>query len=123
MDNSSLMDSRASDKRVLDRRLVGLSWALFLIMIGGLWLIPNVPEGIWLIGTGLIMLGLNAARYVNGIRMQFFSSVLGAFAVLLGVAELLGLHWPVLPIILIVIGASIIFDLVVPGASTPRARR
>ncbi|HEX8996427.1 MAG TPA: hypothetical protein VF812_10385 [Ktedonobacterales bacterium] len=116
MDNSPLIDTRASDKRELDRRLVGLSWALFLIMIGGLWLIPNVPGGVWLIGTGVIMLGLNAARYLNGIHMRFFSSVLGAFAVLLGVAILLGLDWPVLPIILIVMGASIIFDLIAPTA-------
>ncbi len=39
-------------------------------MIGGLWLAPSqlVPEGTWLIGTGLIMLGLTAARQMDGIR-------------------------------------------------------
>jgi hypothetical protein len=46
----------------LDRRLEGIGWALFLIMIGGLGLVPSVPQGTWLVGTGLIMLGLNVAR-------------------------------------------------------------
>jgi hypothetical protein len=110
-------DSKLFEKRELDRRLVSLSWALFLIMIGGLALIPGMPEGVWLIGTGLIMLGLNATRYFNGIRMQFFSSGLGVVALALGVAELLGLNWPVWPLILIVIGASILYDLVAPKTS------
>lgn len=122
MDNSQLMDNRASDKRELDRRYVGLSWALFLIMIGGLLFIPNVPGGVWLIGTGVIMLGLNAARYFSGIRMHFFSIAVGALALAFGVAELLGLDWPVFPMILILIGAGIIVDLFVPHAPTPSAQ-
>jgi hypothetical protein len=124
MDNSSpVPGNQDSGKRLLDRQLEGISWALFLIMIGGLWLIPNVPGGLWLIGVGLIMLGLNVARYLKGIRVHAFSSVLGALALLLGVAELLGLGLPVLPILLIVIGASIIFDVIVSSATRPSTLR
>ncbi len=121
--NAPLIDSHTSDKREVDRRLVGLSWALFLIMIGGLALIPGVSGGIWLIGTGVILLGLNAARYINGMRMSLFSSALGVLAAAVGVAVLLGLNWNVWALILIVIGASILFDLVVPHQPTPRVRR
>ncbi len=116
-------DIRDTDKRALDRQLEGISWALFLIMIGGLWLIPNVQGGVWLIGTGLILLGLNIARYLSGIRIRTFSSMLGALALLLGVMEVLGLGLPVLPILLIVIGASILFDVVVPGEARTSAPR
>lgn len=123
MNKSPLVESQDSDKRALDRRLEGISWALFLIMLGGLALIPNVPGGVWLIGVGLIMLGLNVARYLNGIRMRSFTSMLGALALVLGVAELIGLDWPVLPILLILIGAGIIFDVIVRGTARPSASR
>lgn len=88
MDKSPPMEKQDSGIRALDRQLEGISWALFLIMIGGLWLIPNVPGGVWLIGVGVIMLGLNVARYLNGIRMGLFSSLLGVLALALGIAEL-----------------------------------
>lgn len=115
MNNNQLIDHRDTGKRVLDQQLERISWALFLIMIGGLLLIPGVPDGTWLIGTGLIMLGLNIVRYINGIRMRTFTIVLGALAILFGIAELAGSHWSVLPILLILIGASIIFSLIVPA--------
>lgn len=113
MNKSPPVEKQDSGIRALDRQLEGISWALFLIMIGGLWLIPNVPEGVWLIGVGVIMLGLNVVRYLNGIRMGLFSSLLGVFALALGIAELFGLNWPVLPMILILIGANILYDVVV----------
>jgi hypothetical protein len=115
--------TRDSQKRTLDRRLESLGWGLFLIMIGGLWLIPNVPEGVWLIGVGVILLGLNGVRYLYGIRMRMFSMVLGLAAIGLGVGIWLGLGWQVWPIVLIVIGASIILDLAVPSEARPSARR
>jgi hypothetical protein len=93
----------------LDHQLERIGWALFLIMIGGLMLVPGVPGGVWLIGTGLIMLGLNAARQANGIPMSAFTIVLGIAAVVLGVAEIVGAGLPVFPILLILIGASILW--------------
>ncbi len=93
----------------LDDQLERVSWALFLIMIGGLALVPGVPGGTWLIGTGLIMLGLNAARQMNGIRMSTFTIVLGILALLLGIAQVLGTDLPLFPVLLILIGASLLW--------------
>jgi len=41
-------------------------------MIGGLWLLPDetVPEGAWLLGVGVIILGLNGVCYLYGIKMK-----------------------------------------------------
>jgi hypothetical protein len=102
------------EKLTLNHRLERISWGLFLIMIGGLWLVPNdwVPEGTWLIGAGLIMLGLNAARYLNGIAMSSFTIILGSLALAGGLAHLFGVALPLLPILLILIGAVIIAELV-----------
>jgi hypothetical protein len=98
-------------KKALDKRLENIAWALFLIMIGGIWLVPNrqVPEGTWLIGVGFIMLGLNAARYANDIQMSNFTIGLGILALLIGLADFAGVDLPLFPILLILIGANIIF--------------
>lgn len=107
MQNKSAQKSEAS---VLNERLEKIGWALFLIMIGGLGLVPGeqVPEGTWLIGVGLIMLGLNAARYLNAIEMSGFTLVLGVIALLTGIGDFIGAELPVLPILLILVGAHII---------------
>jgi hypothetical protein len=59
-------------KIALSRRLEGFSWAVLLIVVGTIWLLPEtqLPHGSWLIAAGLIMLGLNAIRYFNRIRMM-----------------------------------------------------
>jgi len=103
-------DAQETDKQALNKRLETIGWALFLIMIGGSGLVPKeqVPEGVWSIGVGLIMLGLNAARYYYKIKMSTFTIVLGSLALLTGVGELLGLDLPTFAILLILIGASII---------------
>jgi hypothetical protein len=89
-------------------------------MIGALWLLPQVPAGTWLIGTGVILLGLNVARYLNGIRMSTFTVLLGTAAIAFGVAAFLGVELPLFPILLIAIGAGILWGAVlhrVQGAS------
>ena len=101
---------KEEEKRALNKRLENIGWALFLIMLGGTALIPDemIPEGSWLIGVGIIMLGLNAARYRYGIKMSGFTLVLGTIAVFSGIGDLLGVNVPVVPILLILIGAQII---------------
>ena len=97
-------------QKSLNKRLEAISWGLFLIMIGGIGLVPHnlVPEGTWLIGAGLIMLGLNAARYYKQIPMSSFTIVLGIIAVLAGASNFVGVELPFFPILLILIGASMI---------------
>jgi hypothetical protein len=67
-----------------------------------------VPEGLWSIGVGLIMLGLNAARYYNGIKMSGFTTVLGVLSLISGVTQLFGLHSFEGPVLLIILGAYLI---------------
>ena len=78
-------------------------------MIGGLWLLPDdwVPEGAWLIGTGVIILGLAVVRYFNSIAISGFWLVMGILALGSGLSDVLGLDLPVFPILLIIVGASL----------------
>ncbi len=97
-----------STKRVaLERCFEDVGWGVLLIAVGIIWLLPekHVPHGSWLIAAGLIMLGLNTARFFSGIRLSGFSLVVGTLALIAGLGEFFGVGVPLLPIALIVIGA------------------
>jgi hypothetical protein len=97
----------ASSQRVaLERRFEDIGWGVLLVAIGTIWLVPEklVPHGSWLIAAGLILLGLNAARFFRGIRMSGFSLVAGILALIAGFGEFFGVGLPLFPIALIVIG-------------------
>jgi hypothetical protein len=100
-------------KVALNKRLENFGWGVLLITIGTIWLVPEkqVPQGSWLIAAGLIMLGLNAIRYFNGIKMSGFSLVVGILALFAGVGEFFALNLPLLAIALIVIGACMLLKL------------
>jgi hypothetical protein len=105
------MAAQENQKEALNERLNAIGWGLFLVMLGGLWLVPQemVPEGAWLIGTGLIILGLAVVRYLNDIEVSWFWLGLGVLALGTGVGELVGLSLPVFPILLIIAGAATLF--------------
>ena len=100
-------------KNVLDKRLDSIGWALFLLMIGGLLLMPKgkLPEGTWLIGTGIIIIGLTIVRYFYHLKISTFWVILGIIALIIGITDTVGVSLPVFPILLIIIGASIIFKM------------
>ena len=78
------------EKSALNKRMETIAWGAFLIMLGGFMFVPDeiVKGGWWSIGVGLIFLGLNAARYFNGLRMSGFTTFLGVVSVLGGVLDL-----------------------------------
>jgi len=98
------------EKAALNKRLESIGWGLFLIMLGGFSFVPGdqIPKGVWSIGIGVIMLGLNAARYFNGIRMSGFTTVLGIISLIGGIAELMGMTSLEGALLLIILGAYLI---------------
>jgi hypothetical protein len=96
------------EKAALNKNLERMAWGLFLIMLGGFMFVPRAPEGLWSIGVGAIMLGLNAARYFNGIRMSGFTTVLGILAVVGGVVQLFGVRNVEGAFLLIILGAYLV---------------
>jgi hypothetical protein len=101
-------------KQELNKRLESVGWGLFLIMLGGFALVKNVPEGTWLIGAGLIMLGLNAVRLLAGIRASWFTVILGFIALASGVSSVYGVDIPVGPLLIILIGSAIVVRALQP---------
>lgn len=98
------------EKAALNKRLETAFWGLFLIMLGCQWLLPKgtLPNGLSSIGVGLLFLGLNAARYFNGLRMSGFTTFLGILALVGGIGEMFFKFDIDGAILLIVLGAYLI---------------
>jgi len=98
------------DKAAMNKNLERIAWGAFLIMLGGFMFVPEeiVKGGWWSIGVGLIFLGLNAARYFNGLRMSGFTTFLGVISVLGGILDLVTVRDFTGAIFLIVLGGYLI---------------
>jgi hypothetical protein len=98
------------EKATLNKRLEMIGWGCFLIMLGGFWLVPHtvIARGFWSIGVGIIMLGLNAARYFLKIRMSGFTTFLGIISLIGGILQLVGLEAIEGAFLLIILGAFLL---------------
>lgn len=98
-------------KIALNKRLETIAWGLFLIMLGGFMFVPGttISKGLWSVGVGVIMLGLNVVRYLNKIKMSGFTTFLGIVSVIGGVMQLFAVANLEGAILLIVLGAYLIF--------------
>ena len=101
-------------QRTQNRRIETIAWGAFFIWWGLTTLFRFLPDGIGTIGIGLILLGLNAARYANKIPMSIFTLTIGALAIVLGGLEAmrsilqLSFELPTLPLLLIVLGVIVL---------------
>jgi hypothetical protein len=98
------------EKAALNKNLERIAWGAFLIMLGGFLFVPEwyIKGGWWSIGVGLIFLGLNAARYFNGLRMSGFTTFLGVLSVIGGILDLVGMEGVNGAVLLIVLGGYVI---------------
>lgn len=111
--NNQLTKVIKAKKRKLDHQIESIGWALFLIWSGALLIAPNryFPEGSWLIGIGLIIVVSMGIRYLYGIRIDGFWTILGFLALSFGISEFFGLYLPVFPALLIVVGVVIGYNV------------
>jgi len=75
--------------KTLDKRYEAIGWSLWLIWIGVISIIPGLPDGTGTLGTALLLLGLNVARYRHHIPVSDFSLILGVLALIDGGVHLL----------------------------------
>ena len=106
------------DIRVRNKRYAAIAWGSLFLLLGILMLIPGDQNGIFILGAGVILLGLNLARSLSGIRVSAFSITLGALAVVLGLYALLRpllgaphIEVDIIPLVLIVVGLYVL----IPG--------
>ena len=103
-----------NNPQTLNRNFEAIAWGALFIWWGITELAKFLPEGSGLIGIGLILLGLNAARNFKGTATSGFTITLGILALLWGVLELAGVvlslpfELPVFAILLIVLGMIVL---------------
>ena len=75
--------------KTLNKRYEAVAWGLIFLLIGGFSLVPGDQTGLVLLGVGIIFLGLNLVRNLNGIPVNWFSITLGLLALALGIVVML----------------------------------
>jgi len=87
-----------------------IAWGALFILWGITEMFTSLPKGIGALGIGLILVGLNLARYWSGQRISGFSTTLGVLALLLGALELaqpylhLSFELPIFAVLLLALG-------------------
>lgn len=111
MQNNHVIMGNEMQTRDMSIRLDEIGWSLFLIMIGTLWLLPSesVPKDTWLLGAGIIMLGLNLARRAYGLAVSGFAVFLGVVAFVAGISGVFDLKIPFIAAVFVVVGLSLLF--------------
>jgi hypothetical protein len=74
----------AKDARAPGRRFEVAAWGVIFIWLGVSPLTPGLASGTHALGFGVILLGLNLARYASRIEINRLTVCLGAAAVALG---------------------------------------
>lgn len=111
MQDKQTLGVQGADNAPLNKQLEDIGWGSFLMVIGGLLLVPaeQLPQGTWLILVGLIMLSLNLVRHLNGIKANLFTTACGALALVAGVGSLFGVELPLFAIFLLLVGGVLVF--------------
>ena len=110
---------KMSKTHVLKRKINTLGWGLLLILWGVTILFDFVPFGVGLLGSGLILLGANVVRALNGLPTKDDNTLLGVLALAWGGLELarplLGQlaifadwDWAIFAILLVVLGVLLL---------------
>ena len=76
------------DDITLDRKLETITWSLLFIVWGLTLLFDAIPSGVGILGTGLILLGLNGARLLCNIPPKGRTTLLGILVLVWGGLEM-----------------------------------
>jgi hypothetical protein len=107
-------EEKMNTTKTLNRNFEAIAWGALFIWWGITELVNFLPEGTGAIGVGLILLGLNAARRLNGVATSSFTITLGILALVMGGLELTGavlslpFELPVFAILMIVLGVIVL---------------
>ena len=100
-----------NEKVVLNKRLETIGWGFFLVMLGGFLFVPHMilDKGFWSIGVGVILLGLNIARFFYRIKMSGFTTFLGIVSLISGIAQVIWMQSINGSAFLIILGIYLVF--------------
>jgi hypothetical protein len=92
------------------RRIDAAAWALFFIWVGSS-ILANISWGWFLVGIGAIVLAAQAAvSRIAREKLNGFWLICGAVFLLAGIWEILGLKWPLAPLLMILLGVGVLWQ-------------
>lgn len=103
-----------NNTQTMNRNFEAIAWGALFIWWGITELFSSLPDGVGAIGIGLILIGVNITRSLNGIPTSSLSTTLGILALVWGGLELVGVllslpfEIPVFAILLVVLGVIIL---------------
>ncbi len=97
-----------------NQHLDRIGWSLAAILTGSV-LLWQAPFGTWLIGAGVILLGMNLIRLVHHIPMSNLTLVLGITALVMGGGLVRGVNPLLIPRLLVVVGIVSLFKTLSRG--------
>lgn len=100
------------------RQIDAAGWAVFFIWVG-VALLAHIPWGWFLVGVGALVQGAQAARWQMNLKVETSGIVIGLIFLVGGAWELLALQWPLIPVLLILLGVYLLQKSVRLGSSSP----
>ena len=104
---------RDTDRKVVADRVSTGGWALFFIWAGIAWL-TEINLGVALLGVAAIILGGQLVRAVFKLSIEGFWVVAGLCFAVGGIAQFAPVDLPILPALMILGGAALLFSLFRP---------
>jgi hypothetical protein len=98
-----------SENRALARRLNVTARGLFFIWLG-VAVLAQLGWGWTLLGIGVIVLGEQAARWRLDLKLSTAWTIGGAIFLVGGLWQLIHIQFPLAPLLLILLGATIIWN-------------
>ena len=89
-------------------RVDTIGWGVLFLVIGVVSLLPAMPNGSWLVAAGLVLLGASAVRAWMRLPVYGATLVAGVVALAAGIFTVAGLTTEVGPLVLIVLGLTIV---------------
>ncbi|MFC1540245.1 hypothetical protein ACFL41_01995 [Gemmatimonadota bacterium] len=120
-------DRTDAEHRALDERLNIITWGCALLVMAILFLLPGVSR-LWhfLVPVGIVFVGMSAVRKVMVTRRDLAAFIAGCTALGIGLLDLVGVDlqfFPLVPVILILVGVSLILSaLLCPRLRTDPTR-
>src|SRR3990172_7414230 len=108
-----MTETRNVPQRSLEDRLDDIAWGLLFLLLAALALPSGTVEYAAVAAVGALMLGLNVARHAAGVRVRWFSMVLGFVALVAGVGAMGGAKIDVFALTFAVLGVVSIVGAII----------
>lgn len=92
----------------LESRIDAIGWGAFFVMSGAMLLVPSLPDGSWVTGVGIILLGSSAVRYALGLPVSTFAAICGIVAMAAGAGAMAGIAVPWFALLLVLCGGAVV---------------